>query len=98
MPPRLRQKCLWRPVSGNRLYEAHTIVSHRQVNAADAAAAAAVATVTPTELRQNSTEKNWHLNRNHGSRNSFYCHRTIKPSAATAASDRSASSSVGGTC
>ena len=33
------------------VYEAHTIVSHRQVNAADAAAAAAAATATPTGVR-----------------------------------------------
>ena len=33
------------------VYEAHTIVSHRQVNAVDAAAAAAAATATPTGVR-----------------------------------------------
>ncbi|XP_057379206.1 protein unc-79 homolog [Daphnia carinata] len=33
------------------VYEAHTVVSHRQINAADAAAAAAAATATPTGVR-----------------------------------------------
>lgn len=33
------------------IYEAHTVVSHRQINAVDAAAAAAAATTTPTGVR-----------------------------------------------